>query len=135
MPYKNTGRTGVNVFTGRINSLDGRYKDVRVLTNINPMRLSHEHRQTIKQTIARIVGSDACVWLFGSRVDNSAKGGDIDLYIETNQTLPNRINTLCNLEGALVMALGDRKMDILLKDGRTADAPIFEIAKQTGVPL
>ena len=32
-------------------------------------------------------------------------------------------------------ALGVRKVDVLLKDGVTPDAPIFEIAKRTGVLL
>jgi len=37
-----------------------------------------------------------------------ARGGDIDLYTETDRVVPNRVQVLCRLEGALVMALGDR---------------------------
>jgi len=33
------------------------------------------------------------------------------------------------------MALGDRKIDILLKDSQTETLPIFEIAKQHGKVL
>jgi hypothetical protein len=33
------------------------------------------------------------------------------------------------------MALGDRKLDIALKDARTVETPIFEIARRTGVLL
>ena len=40
---------------------------------------------------------------------------------------------LCQLSGALTMALGDRKIDVLLKDANTPPAPIFEIARRTGV--
>ncbi|MBA3056445.1 MAG: hypothetical protein KJ614_07285 [Gammaproteobacteria bacterium] len=36
--------------------------------------------------------------------------------------------------GALTLALGDRKIDIILKDANTPPAPIFEIARRTGVP-
>jgi len=39
---------------------------------------------------------------------------------------------LCKLERALVMALGDRKLDILIKDARTPDAPIFQVARRQG---
>jgi len=39
------------------------------------------------------------------------------------------------LYGALIFALGDRKLDVLLKDARTRNAPIFDIAKRTGVLL
>jgi hypothetical protein len=49
--------------------------------------------------------------------------------------LPNRAKVLCKLHGALILALGERKLDILLKDARTQDAPIFNIAKRTGVIL
>ncbi len=40
---------------------------------------------------------------------------------------------LCQLSGALTMALGDRKIDVLLKDANTPPAPILEIARRTGV--
>jgi len=33
------------------------------------------------------------------------------------------------------MALGDRKIDVILKDANTPPAPIFEIAQRTGVLL
>ena len=42
---------------------------------------------------------------------------------------------LCQLHGALTLALGDRKIDIILKDANTPSAPVFEIAKRTGVLL
>ena len=59
----------------------------------------------------------------------------IDLLIETDEALDNRAKILCKLHGALTLALGERKLDMLLKDTRTQDAPIFNIAKRTGVML
>ena len=44
------------------------------------MRLSQKELETIKSTIHSIFG-EVGVYLFGSRVDDSKKGGDIDLYI------------------------------------------------------
>ncbi len=99
------------------------------------MRLTQTQQAAIRNTVVRMVGTDARVWLFGSRVDDAARGGDIDLYIEADHIVPNRVQALCRLEGALVMALGDRKLDILLKDARTPETPIFRIAKQNGVQL
>lgn len=99
------------------------------------MRLNEPQRQIIKSAVTRIVGADSSVWLFGSRADDTKRGGDIDLLVETPRALPNRVDALCRLEGALVMGLGDRKIDILLKDARSADAPIFQVAKKTGVLL
>ena len=99
------------------------------------MRLTPSQEQITKSTIDRVLGTENRVWLFGSRVDDSLRGGDIDLLIETEATLPNRAQTLCRLHGALIYALGERKLDILLKDARTRDAPVFSIAKRTGVIL
>jgi len=37
--------------------------------------------------------------------------------------------------GALILALGERKIDVLLMDAGTPPAPVFEIAKRTGIRL
>ena len=99
------------------------------------MRLTPSQEQITKRTVDRVLGTKNRVWLFGSRVDDTLRGGDIDLLIETEAVLPNRAKILCRLHGALIYALGERKLDILLKDARTRDAPVFEIAKRTGVIL
>ena len=99
------------------------------------MRLTPSQEQLIKSTIDRVLGVENRVWLFGSRVNDELRGGDIDLLIETEAAFPNRAKVLCRLYGALIFALGDRKLDVLLKDARTRDAPVFEIAKRTGVIL
>ena len=99
------------------------------------MRLTTSQEQIIKSTVDRVLGTESRVWLFGSRVDDELRGGDIDLLIETEAAFPNRAKMLCRLYGALIYALGDRKLDVLLKDARTRDAPIFNIAKRTGVLL
>ncbi|CAK0775437.1 conserved hypothetical protein [Gammaproteobacteria bacterium] len=99
------------------------------------MRLTPEQIRVIKSAVSRIIDAESDIWLFGSRVDDTKRGGDIDLFIETTQVVPNRVSALCKLEGALVMGLGDRKIDVLLKDARTVDAPIFRSARQQGVLL
>ena len=83
----------------------------------------------------RVLGADAKVSVFGSMALDSRRGGDIDLLFETDAPLANRANMLCQLQGALTLALGDRKIDILLRDANTPPAPVFEIAKRTGVLL
>jgi len=82
-----------------------------------------------------VLGADARVSVFGSRVNDSSKGGDIDLFFETEKKLDNRAKLICKLSGALTLALGDRKIDIILKDANTPSAPIFDIAKRTGVQI
>lgn len=99
------------------------------------MRLTEHQRQIIKSVVAEVVGLDSRVWLFGSRADDSKKGGDIDLLIEIDGVLPNRASAICKLDGRFAMALGDRKIDIVLKDARTSDAPIHRSAREHGVLL
>jgi predicted nucleotidyltransferase len=99
------------------------------------MRLTLTQAQITKSTVDRVLGAPSRVWLFGSRADDGQRGGDIDLLVETDTALPNRADAICRLHGALVMALGDRKLDIVLKDARTMEAPIFEVARRTGVLL
>lgn len=99
------------------------------------MRLQPEQVKTIKDTVKRLVGPSSRVWLFGSRANDGLRGGDIDLLVETDEIVSNRIKTLCKIEGALVMALGDRKLDVLLKDARTPDVPVFEVARRQGILL
>lgn len=99
------------------------------------MRLTPDQAQITKNTVNRVLGAENRVWLFGSRVDDNLRGGDIDLLVETEAAFPNRAKVLCKLYGALILALGDRKLDVLLKDGRTTDAPVFNIAKRSGVLL
>ena len=99
------------------------------------MRLTEAQRQSIKSAVTSVIGEESRVWLFGSRVDDAKRGGDIDLLIETDRVVPSRISALCRIEGALAARLGDRKIDVLLKDARTAEAPIFNAARNTGVLL
>jgi hypothetical protein len=51
------------------------------------MRLTSDQILSILGTALRLSGEDAVVYLFGSRLDDWARGGDVDLLIETTQGL------------------------------------------------
>ena len=70
-------------------------------------------------------------WLFGSRADDSRRGGDIDLYLEAGQ--PIDLKTALALEYRLT-SLCDAKVDLLIRRPFDAEQPIHVIARQ-GVPL
>lgn len=74
------------------------------------MRLSKKKYSSIKSHIQESIPS-ADVFLFGSRVDDSAKGGDIDLLLLTEEKLPlvsiNRIRRL------ILNDIGEQKIDIV----------------------
>jgi len=72
------------------------------------MRLHESERLAIIQSI-RSVDPDAAVYLFGSRADDTAKGGDIDLLV-----LSRKINLMTKLAilAQLHQQLGEQKIDL-----------------------
>jgi hypothetical protein len=99
------------------------------------MRLTARQVQDIRLAAHRVRGDGARVRVSGSRVDDSRRGGNIDLFFGTERSLDNRAVAICRLGAALTLLLGDRKIDIVLEDAATPPAPIFEIAQRTGVLL
>jgi predicted nucleotidyltransferase len=97
------------------------------------MRLSDFQKHTICESAKHNFGQDTQVWLFGSRVDDLAKGGDIDLYIEPQMQKPADLIT-AKLE--FLRDLHKQKIDVVLHRADSAvELPIYRIAKQTGVLL
>jgi len=95
------------------------------------MRLTPEQVERIRRRIHTSMGEGARIWLFGSRADDSKRGGDVDLYVEPER--PINLETELRCRGALADDL-DLKVDLVLeRPGR--DQPIARIAKRTGVPL
>ena len=97
------------------------------------MRLTSYQETIIKKLTAEIFGSDARLMLFGSRVDDTKKGGDIDLYIETTD-VDTSFDKKIKLLTALNLALGEQKIDLVVNNF-TKEKAIYEIAKQTGIQL
>jgi len=46
------------------------------------MRLTHTQQAAIRASVNRVIGAKSRIWLFGSRVNDSKRGGDIDLLID-----------------------------------------------------
>lgn len=97
------------------------------------MRLSEFEINIIKKTALDIFGKDTAVFIFGSRTDNSAKGGDIDIYIkclDCVDTLKKKIQYSIELE----KSLGFQKFDVIINDNRYFKT-IYKIAEDTGIRL
>jgi predicted nucleotidyltransferase len=94
------------------------------------MRLTSAQIDTIKTTARNVLGEGAQVVLFGSRVDDLAKGGDVDLYVETAEPdLMKQIRCKVQLQDQL-----DMPVDLIVKPYGDQSA-IALIAKKEGVAL
>ncbi len=77
------------------------------------MRLTETRKNIIKSQVAVCFGSQARIWLFGSRVDDQMHGGDIDLYIETRLSKAEAFQQEQQLYAALQRELGEQRIDIV----------------------
>jgi predicted nucleotidyltransferase len=99
------------------------------------MRLDAISITTIKREVADTLGNDARVRLFGSRLDDTRKGGDVDLLVELDRPVDNAIMTACRLEARLIRALDGRKVDVILDAPNVPEQSIHRIARAEGVLL
>jgi predicted nucleotidyltransferase len=77
------------------------------------MRLSPDEIATIKASVHRFFGGFAKVYLFGSRIDDAKRGGDIDLLVESSLDDDAAFDARLQLLGELQRRLGDQKIDIV----------------------
>jgi len=95
------------------------------------MRLTATQIESVRQTTRQNFRAGASVWLFGSRVDDTRRGGDVDLYVEPTQenTLISALRCKIALEDSL-----DLHVDLIVKEPGK-DKPIYRLAKTQGVQL
>jgi len=84
------------------------------------MRLKQNEIEAIKEVTKEIFGESANIRLFGSRTNDTLKGGDIDLLILCNRMISSsekyqlKIKFLVQLK----KILGDQKIDILIEENQ-----------------
>lgn len=100
-----------------------------------PMRISPEQRQTIVQAARQQLGEEAQVRLFGSRVHDHLKGGDLDLLVELPHLPADAVWQATCLEARLQQLLGEQKIDVVLAGPENASWPIVREVRQTGITL
>ncbi len=95
------------------------------------MRLSTEEIKIIKKSIETVLGNKKII-LFGSRVDDNKKGGDIDLCIEvkTKISFKDKLKLLTLLEKNGI----ERKVDIIFKYPNSKEN-IFQTIEKKGIIL
>lgn len=93
------------------------------------MRLAAHEQSAIREAIHE-ADAEASIYLFGSRVDDEAKGGDIDLLVLSSKiTLMMKLGILARLH----RTLGERKIDIVVYPDTSRPFP--RMVLQEGVRL
>lgn len=108
-----------------------------MINKIKKIRLSDHDLAAIESLFRKHFLPGDKLWIFGSRVDLNKKGGDIDLYIETDA---NDASTAIKMKSDFLWDLehkiGEQKIDVVLNMLRDPyPLPIHEIAKTKGVRI
>jgi predicted nucleotidyltransferase len=99
------------------------------------MRLTSLQRDLLKEQIVRELGEGCQMLLFGSRVDDTARGGDVDLLVRSPRSLQRKVWLEALLAARAERALDGRRVDVLLLDPATTLQSVHVNALKTGVPL
>ena len=99
------------------------------------MRLSEHDQQAIRDVCAEVAGLGARVYLFGSRVHDDLRGGDIDLWVDLPASGADKFAISTRFGARLQRLIGERKIDVLVTDPESADTPIILSARHSGVAL
>ena len=112
-----------------------RLKNWKIFEGIRKMRITLIQHQAIRKIVAEIVGEDADIILFGSRVDDNKRGGDLDLLIELRFVVDNPAWLAARLSAKISRIMAGRRVDILLSAPNLVELPIHKQSKLTGVYL
>ncbi len=102
------------------------------------MRLKQQERDAIARATREVFAPGAAVFLFGSRVDDATRGGDIDLLIETPQALSpaEQVERRTRYVARLYRALEEQRIDVLITTpGEPDPRAVVAEAKRTGILL
>lgn len=95
------------------------------------MRLTAGQIQAIKQTVQASLGLPAQVRLFGSCLDDEAKGGELDLHVSAAQ--PVDVWAAAQCASQLERNLDGRKVDVCIWAHGQPVLPIDRVAFSQGV--
>ncbi len=99
------------------------------------MRLAPDQIQTIRTCVASLAGDSARVWLFGSRVRDDERGGDVDLLLEIDTAVEEPAQLSARLAVHVSRCMDGRKVDVLIKAPNLLHLPIHTMALAEGVRL
>lgn len=98
------------------------------------MRLEPHEIAAIRDAARAVFGEGVTVRVFGSRVDDRARGGDLDLYLEVAPGQATFANEM-DFRDLIERPLDELRVDVVLHEYGQPLSPIQEIARRDGVLL
>ena len=99
------------------------------------IRIDPKDLDSIIKAFKKCFSSDDHLWLFGSRVNDTKRGGDIDLYIEIKYYDVYKVFKARSCFWNLLQdLLGEQKIDIVVRDPKQ-ELLVYKIARQEGVMI
>lgn len=95
------------------------------------MRLNAAETEAIREEVRRLDPS-AEIHLFGSRTNDQARGGDIDLLILSDRLA---FRDVLRLRTAILDRIGWQQLDLLVRRRDQIGEPLVALALETGVAL
>lgn len=99
------------------------------------MRLSRAHIESLKRLAFEEAGASARLRLFGSRLDDVARGGDVDLLLELAGAVAEPAMLAARFAARASRIMGGRKVDVVLSAPNLQRQAIHESALRHGVLL
>lgn len=96
------------------------------------MRLTDDQTRIIRELARKVAGDRSSVRVFGSRLNDAAQGGDIDLLLELDEPAENPALLAAKLSARVSRVLHGRKVDVLLIAPNLMRLPIHDITFREG---
>jgi predicted nucleotidyltransferase len=97
------------------------------------MRLTNDQIQRIRQFACQVAGSGlSTVRVFGSRLNDSTTGGDLDLMLELSEPVDNPALIAAQMAAKTSRIMHGRKVDVLLSAPNLMRLPIHDVAFKEG---
>jgi predicted nucleotidyltransferase len=96
------------------------------------MRLTDHQIQTIRELARQVAGSQSRVRVFGSRLDDDAHGGDLDLMLELAEPVDNPALMAAQMSAKVSRIMHGRKVDVLLSAPNLMRLPVHDLAFKEG---
>lgn len=100
------------------------------------MRLSDQKAQEIRRIAEELFEGELFeLILFGSRVDDDRRGGDVDLFVSVKFPVNRPAMVIAKLAARTSRIMQGRKVDVVLEAPNLQHLPIHDVARATGIQL